>query len=558
MESRAGFGFCHVLLILICMVLSTFLPVPLLTEAAYGYNGITSADDAYGGLRGYHSAMVVVDGNDLFRVVGVESYPAARRARKIAEHIIEIAKKPDFDPDRIEVREINGIVTIFADNLAVMSVFTEDAELAGDFTPEALANTLFRTQISNAVYNYRYERQASTLKHTLLKALTRTVLLVLVLAVLFWSFRKGDQLLEDRLKGRIERLESKSKRILQARQIWLVFRFIIGFSRAALVLLILYLFLNFVLGLFPWTRQLANTLLYFVIDPLKTLWRAFIDYLPKLFFLIIIFLIFRYALGLARAIFDRVDQGLFRIAGFEAEWAWPTYRIVRIVVIILGLIIAYPYIPGSGSEAFKGISLLIGVLFSLGSSSIISNIIAGYMMTYRRAFREGDRVRFGEHEGTVTDVNLLGTHIRSLKNEEIIIPNATIINGEVVNYTKLAAKEGVILHTTVGIGYEVPWRQVEAMLLMAAVRTSGLQRKSEPFVRQKELGDFGVVYELNAYCRKVENMMAIYSELHGNIQDVFNEYGVAIMTPHYVADTDDAKVVPKDKWYLSPARRPAD
>ena len=502
--------------------------------------------------------MVVIDGNNLFRVAGVESYPAARRAKNIVDNIIELARKSDFDPNRLEIKETNGIVNIVAGNLVVMKVFAEDAQLAGDFTPQVLANTLIKDMIIETIENYRYERQTTTLKHKLVKALTRTALLALVLVVLFWSFRKGDQLLEARLKRKIENIESKSKRLLQARQIWHVFKFIIAVSRAVLVLLVIYIFLNFVLGLFPWTRQLAGTLLKFVIDPLEVLWLAFVNYLPKLFFLIIIYLIFRYALGLAHAFFSRIDRGLFRITGFEAEWAWPTYRIARILFIFLGLVIAYPYIPGSGSEAFKGISLLVGVLISLGSSSLISNVIAGYTMTYRRAFKEGDRVRFGDHEGTVTDVSLLGTHIRSMKNEEIIIPNSTIINGEVVNYSKMVAKEGVILHTTVGIGYEVPWRQVEAMLLMAAARTSGLHRKLEPFVRQRELGDFGVVYELNAYCRKVDNMMAIYSEMHGNIQDVFNEYGVAIMTPHYVADTADAKVVPKDRWYASPAKRPAE
>jgi len=199
---------------------------------------------------------------------------------------------------------------------------------------------------------------------------------------------------------------------------------------------------------------------------------------------------------------------------------------------------------------------LLGVLFSLGSSSLVANIIAGYTMTYRRAFKVGDRVKIGEYVGDVTDVRLMETHIKSLKNEEIVLPNSQILSGEVTNYSSLASKEGLILHTTVGIGYEVPWRQVEAMLLMAAERTDGLMRKTEPFVLQKELGDFGVVYELNVFCRNVEKMPRIYSELHSNIQDTFNEYNVAIMTPHYVDDTEDAKVVPKENWYASPAYSP--
>jgi small-conductance mechanosensitive channel len=235
----------------------------------------------------------------------------------------------------------------------------------------------------------------------------------------------------------------------------------------------------------------------------------------------------------------------------------PTYRIISILIIIMGIVAAYPYLPGSGSEAFKGISILVGVLFSLGSTSLIANIIAGYTMTYRRVFKVGDRVKFGEFVGKVTEVRLMGTHIRSVKNEEIVIPNSKILSGEVTNYSSLASKHGLILHTSVGIGYEVPWRHVEAMLVMAAERTDGLQRKSEPFVLQKELGDFGVTYELNVFCRSAENMAKIYSDLHQNIQDVFNEYNVAIITPHYVGDTEEPKIVPKEKWFASPARQPS-
>jgi small-conductance mechanosensitive channel len=283
--------------------------------------------------------------------------------------------------------------------------------------------------------------------------------------------------------------------------------------------------------------------------------QSFIDYLPSLFFLLIIYFLVRYLLGFTKAFFNQLSRGQFQISGFDAEWALPTYRIVRVLIIIIAVVVAYPYLPGSGSEAFKGISILVGILLSLGSTSLIANIIAGYTMTYRRAFRVGDRVKFGEHFGEVTDIRLMETHVRSLKNEEIVIPNSKILSGEVINYSSMASKHGLILHTTVGIGYEVPWRQVEAMLLMAAERTQGLPRKSEPFVLQKTLGDFGVTYELNVICRDAENMAQIYSDLHRNIQDVFNEYKVAIMTPHYVGDTEEPKIVPKDKWFDSPARK---
>jgi small-conductance mechanosensitive channel len=223
-------------------------------------------------------------------------------------------------------------------------------------------------------------------------------------------------------------------------------------------------------------------------------------------------------------------------------------------MIALTVIVAYPYIPGSESDAFKGVSLFIGVVLSLGSSSAISNIIAGYMMTYRRAFKVGDRVKIGDSIGDVIEMRLQVTHLRSLKNEEIIIPNSQILTREVLNYSSIGRTEGLILHTEVGIGYETPWRQVEAMLLMAADRTRGLLMDPLPFVRLKKLGDFAVTYELNVYCRNAQAMGPLYTELHRRILDAFNEYGVQIMTPAYEGDPRAPKVVARQDWYAAPAR----
>src|SRR5262249_10762436 len=221
---------------------------------------------------------------------------------------------------------------------------------------------------------------------------------------------------------------------------------------------------------------------------------------------------------------------------FEPDWAEPTYKLVRAAVIAFALIVAYPYIPGSSSEAFKGVSIFLGVIFSLGSTSTISNVLAGYVMIYRRAFREGDVVRIGDKSGVVSRVRLQVTHLRTPKNEDIVIPNSTILSGEVVNYSTLAKTDGLILHTTVGIGYEVPCRQVEAMLLEAADRTEGLKKEPKPFVLQTLLGDFAVTYQINAYCDEPRRMPRLYSALHANVLDLFNEYGVQIMTPAYEGD----------------------
>jgi small-conductance mechanosensitive channel len=502
-------------------------------------------------------ATVIIDGTPLFKVVGISTLPAKQRAEQIAEIIQSLAQDPSFDTTTIEVKEIDGLFRIIAGEKHIVAVFEEDIKIEGDFSPLILAKELFLPKIIQAIESYRSEREPNVLFKNILHALVRTVILSLLLFLLFWGLKKIDHLTERHFKRKIDDLETKSLQIVQSKQIWSVLQKINLFIRLVLILIILYFFINFVLNLFPWTRYISETLLGYVIGPLISMGQAVIDYLPSLFFLIMLFFVVRYLLKITNAFFGGIDRGQIKLTKFDAEWAWPTYRIVRVLIIILAVVGAYPYIPGSGSEGFKGISLLLGVLFSLGSSSLIANVIAGYTMTYRRAFKVGDRVKIGTNVGEVTEIRLLVTHLRSLKNEEIVIPNSTILSGEITNFSSMAGKHGLILHTTVGIGYEVPWRQVEAMLLMAAERTEGLQRKSQPFVLQTGLGDFGINYELNVFTKRSDKMPQIYADLHRNIQDVFNEYEVAIMTPHYQGDTEDPKFVPKEQWYLSPAKPPA-
>ncbi|HEU4354991.1 MAG TPA: mechanosensitive ion channel family protein, partial [Actinomycetota bacterium] len=265
-----------------------------------------------------------------------------------------------------------------------------------------------------------------------------------------------------------------------------------------------------------------------------------------------------YLLKVVHLFFGAVGRGEVALSGFEPEWADPTYKLLRVAIVALALVVAYPYIPGSGSDAFKGISIFIGIVFSLGSSSTIANVIAGYTMTYRRAFRVGDRVKIGDVLGDVTEMRLQVTHLRTIKNEEVVIPNSSILNNEVVNYSSLAHRLGLILHTQVGIGYETPWRQVEAMLLIAAARTPEIMKDPRPFVRQLSLGDFAVTYEINVYCGDAHAMSQIYTGLHRNILDVFNEHGIQIMTPAYEGDPESPKVVPKDQWFATPAKAVAE
>jgi small-conductance mechanosensitive channel len=308
-----------------------------------------------------------------------------------------------------------------------------------------------------------------------------------------------------------------------------------------------------VLALFPWTRGLSREMYALALNPVQVIAGGFVRSLPGLIFLTVLFFVIRFALKVIRLFFSAVEKGSVKLSRFDPLWARPTYKAIRIAVVLFGLIVAYPYIPGSQSAAFKGVSLFFGVLVSFGSSSAISNIIAGYALIYRRAFKVGDRIRIGDNIGDVLDMRMQVTHLRTLKNEELNIPNSQILASEVRNYSSLALTHGLILHSEVGIGYDTPWRQVEAMLIEAVHRTTELGPDPRPYVLIKKLGDFAVTYEINAYTSNVPAMMRLYTVLHRHVLDVFNEYGVQIMTPAYEGDPEGRKVVPPEGWYAAPA-----
>lgn len=538
------------LLIVLLPLFATFAGAQVKFEQKVERDADGLIPDGFGELQ---VAPVVVNGELLFYVVGVSAFPAERRAARVVRRIEAVAEDARVNPKSLRIVETDLSHQIFAAHHRnpLVSIFDEDADLEG-FDREVIVHA-FQDRIARVISAYREDRKPDVIFNNLVQALIRTVALAAILVGLFWGFRKLAALLDKHFHSRLGELETKSAKVIQAEQVLTVLHIALRILRAVCVLVVVYVFLHFVLSLFPWTRYVAHRILEYILDPLGDMLHAAIGYIPSLIFLTLLFFIIRYVLKLMRGFFAALGRERVQISGFDPDWALPTYRIVRVVVIVFAIVIAYPYIPGSDSEAFRGISILLGVLFSLGSSSMISNIVAGYTMTYRRAFRIGDRVKIGENLGDVTEMRLLVTHLRSLKNEEVVIPNSAILNNEVTNFSTMAKEQGLILHTTVGIGYEVPWRQVEAMLLQAADRTEGLLKEPEPFVLQSALADYAVNYELNVYCSDEKQSMTLYTELHRNIQDVFNEYEIQIMTPSYIADTPEPKIVPKDKWYTEPA-----
>jgi small-conductance mechanosensitive channel len=500
------------------------------------------------------TAPVVVDGQVLARVRGVSAYPAERRAREIAERITALASDPSVPVDSLEVRDRAEWTEIVAGDRRIMSVQDADAQVEG-VPRQTLANA-YRLRIAEAITRYRHDRQADVLVPHIFAAIAATLALVLGLWIGRRLLKRLSEAVKRRYGASVRDVKVGSFQFVRADQLRGLLGSALRFTVIAAALVAGYAWLDYVLVLFPWTRGLGNSLFAILVGPLHTLGTGALELIPSLVFLAILVLVTRYLLKLLKIFFTGVANRTVTLPGFDPDLAPPTLRLVRLAVIAFALVIAYPYIPGSGSEAFKGISLLLGVVFSLGSSSVIGNLIAGQSMAYRRAFKVGDRIRVGEHFGDVEEIRLLVTRMRTPKNEAVVIPNSVILNTEVVNYSTLAREGGLIIHTTVGIGYETPWRQVEAMLLEAAARTPGLLREPKPFVLQRSLRSFDVDYEINVYCDNPSAMMPLYTALHQQILDAFNRYGVQIMTPAYVGDPGQAKVVPRGEWFAAPARAP--
>jgi small-conductance mechanosensitive channel len=431
--------------------------------------------------------------------------------------------------------------------IVILKVFDSDAMLEG--VNRSSYSTGIKFRITKAIYDYRYERSYNTILRRIIYSAIALLLFIAVVFIIRFGVRKINVLLESKLKQRFETLETKSFQLIRSTQIWVTLTGFIRSLKVILIVISLFITAQYILGLFPWTRFVSVSLIALFVKPFGDFGNALINFIPDLAFLLVIFLISKYLLKIVKLLFHGLGQGTISIKGFDADWAPTTYKIVRLLLIVFAVIIAYPYIPGSESDAFKGVSLFIGILFSLGSTSVIGNLIAGYTMTYRKTFKVGDIVQIDNNTGQVAEVKLFITRLRTPKNEEIIIPNSVILNSNVINYSTHAADKGLILHTTVGIGYETPWRLVHGMLILAAERTAGILQDPPPFVLQKSLGDFAITYELNAYTREPHNRLRIYAELHQNILDAFNENNVQIMTPAYEGDPSEPKVVPKDQWF---------
>ena len=425
--------------------------------------------------------------------------------------------------------------------------------LAGDLDPEeklTLEQAAKRAEVAltEALHSESEQRQPALLFKGIGLSLAATALAF----ALLWLLRRAARLVVAHLQRVIER-EDASPQLRWARHGWSLVQRLAQLVLGFLWLSIAYLWLTFVLDSFPLTHPLGDKLGGFLAGLLYGLGAGFIDALPGLTTVLIILFLTRALNDAITSFFTAVKEGRTHVPGLHQETVSATRRIVSVVVWGFGIAVAYPFIPMSNSDAFKGLSVMFGFMLTIGSAGIVNQLMSGLVLVYSRALSVGDFVDIGGTVGVVSELGVLSTKIIDMRNEEVTIPNAVLVGNSIRNYSRLAGERGTLVSTKVTIGYDTPWRQVHAMLIAAAEQTPGLRGEPRPFVYQRGLSDFYVEYELFAYMDQPLNRVPVLSALHGNIQDQFNTYGVQIMSPHFMEQPGKDVIVPRAKWYAAPA-----
>ena len=492
-------------------------------------------------------APLIIDGDTLLvlytRRGGI--LPEAR-VEDIREKIMEEGKRMTLFTDSIYIFDGEFTTDIMIGEELVMSV-TDNDGLWQNKTRQELAaeyRTIIEAKIEQLHAQYGLKRK--------LMGVVYVLGAMLALGLLIWAtnfcYRRWRYRLLRMLLRRTRPLAIKDYEVLNLHRQGILF--LTGFNvlRYLIIFLLLFIFVPMFFVAFPETKSFTFTIFGYVWNPFVNILKSVVSFLPKFFQIVVIVFCFRYLVKGLHYLMNEIGSGRLKITGFYADWAQPTYLILRVLCYSFMIVMIWPLLPSSESEVFQGVSVFIGIIVSLGSSSIIGNVMAGMVMTYMRPFHVGDFIKYGDMEGFVIEKSVLVTRIRTRKNDVITIPNSNLMTSQTTNYTFSAQNYGVIVHTKVTIGYDMQWQQIRDLLLAAAAKTSHLQKKPEPFVRITALDDFYVEYEINAYTRKSDLLGDIYSELHQNILDSFHSNGVEIMSPHIFAHRSDLPVqIPKGK-----------
>jgi small-conductance mechanosensitive channel len=508
-------------------------------------NNLQTKNDSSGsGFKGY--PVIGLQKDTLFTIFSnIGSLKPQERASSITKKIRTLNEDNFLKIDSIMWVESENTIDIVYKDMIIMSVSESDAFNSHKSMPD-----LAKENSEKIKETLRKNRDESRLGLLLLR-IGLAILVVAGIWILIWLINKGHamtrQFIINKKNKWIKDFSYKDYTFLTVEQELKVIYFLLKLIKWFLVILLLYSFLPIVFSIFPFTQGWANILFKLVWSPFKGILMSIWAYIPNLFGILVIYIVFRYWIRLVKYVFSEIESEKLKISGFHQDWAMPTFGIVKFLLYAFMFVLIFPYLPGSNSDIFKGVSVFLGVLFSLGSTSAISNMVAGLVITYMRPFKVGDRIKIGETTGDVIEKNLLVTRLRTIKNEEITIPNSSVLSGNTINYSAMSKMEGLIIHTTVTIGYSVPWKDMHQALIDAALRTDMIEKDPTPFVLQTSLGDFYVAYQINAYTREANKQAMVYSWLHQNIQDVCNERGIEILSPHYRAERDgNSTSIPAD------------
>ncbi len=488
-------------------------------------------------------AEVRLDGEVLFVIrtkTGLTS--PQERADAIAAKLRAFARDRAQAVESLQVVEQDGRTLIVAGEVApentVLAIAEADADSVNS-TSEELAQA-YLEEIQTSVIRYRRDRTPANLLRALAYTLLATVALLFFLLLVLFGLPRFYRRLRAWQGTRIPSLHIRNFQLLSAKRVTDLLIAILQVVQLAIAIAVVCLYLVLCFGFFPWSRQVANTLQDYLFSSLNGIWLSFVNYLPNLLTIAVIGLLTYYAIKFTYSIFHELEQGTLTIPGFYREWAKPTYRLVEIFIFTVAAVIAFPYLPGFGSPAFQGLSIFIGILVSLGSTTAVANAVAGIILIYTRAFQVGDRVEIADVEGIVDEKLFLVTRIRTPYNVIVTLPNALLLSGKIVNYNSTIrdTRTPLILTVIITLGYDVPWEQVYETLVEAALATENILEEPSPFVLQKSLGDFSVAYELNAYTRYPTRKERIHSALLQNIQDYCNAAGIEILSPQYSAVRD--------------------
>ncbi|MBR5893311.1 MAG: mechanosensitive ion channel family protein [Bacteroidaceae bacterium] len=476
---------------------------------------------------------VLVDGDTLFFLYTKKGgQTALQRAQETGGLIEGIGKKINLDPNRVYVESTDIFSDIMYDTEVLVSFTDADAMWEGVSRDSLAANRkqIVVGKLREMNRQYGIWRTVQNVFYCLLVLVAQFFLYRLTC----WGFSKLEKKILALKDTTLKPIKIQSYEILNTEKQVALLLVANRIVKYAVVLLQLLISLPIIFGIFPSTKGFALQLLGYFIIPIKKIAYGVIDYIPNLISIIVIWYVTKSLVRLARYIALEIENGNLKLNNFFPEWAMPTFNIVRFLLYAFMVAMIYNYLPGSDSGVFQGISVFVGLIISLGSSTLIANLMAGLVITFMRPFRIGDRIKLNDTMGDIIEKTPLVTRVKTPKNEIVTVPNSFVMSSLTTNYSSSAQEYGLIIHSDVTFGYEVPWQQVHQLLIKAALATPYIEAEPAPFVLQTKLDDWYVVYQINAYTRRPEKMALIYSELHQNVQDLFNEAGIEIMSPHFM------------------------